>query len=69
MSAIGVDKEHLGGRELRQLAELLVWHEALETLVAKPRCKSVEPRPLDLGEESACDVDPQVRCCPGRVVL
>src|SRR6266508_2251764 len=62
----GVDAVHLGGRELRQLAELLVRHEALEPLAAKPRCKSVEPRPLGLGEESARDVDPHVRPARNR---
>ena len=64
--ALGVDAVHLGGRELRQLAELLVRHEALEPLAAKPRCKSVEPRPLGLGEESARDVDPHVRPARNR---
>lgn len=51
--ALRVDVVHLGGSELRQLAELLVRHEALEPLAVKPRCKSVEPTPARPSEKRA----------------
>jgi len=49
---------HLLDRDIRELGEILVRHEAVEAVGAQPRGELVEPGALGIGEERACKVKP-----------
>ncbi len=57
----GVDREDLVDRDVAELGELLVGHEALESLGAEAGGEAVEPRALGLGEERAGEVELHAR--------